>query len=91
MLKNKGPKTDPCGTPMMRCFHSLTDELIFVLCFFWLRKLEMSLRDLQQNPYASNNSSCCKQSNALGKTINKALHSPPLSKFSFNFSKKNNQ
>ena len=46
MLINKGPKTDPCGTPMRTCFHLLTDELIFVLCFLWLRKLEMSLRDL---------------------------------------------
>ena len=46
MLINKEPKTDPYGTPMRACFHLLTGELIFGLCFLWLRKLEMSLRDL---------------------------------------------
>ena len=46
MLNNEGPKTDPCGTPTRRCFHSLKDELIFVRYFLLLTKLEMSLRDL---------------------------------------------
>ena len=46
MLNNKGHKTDPCGTPITRCFHSLKNELIFVLYFLLLRKLKMSLRDL---------------------------------------------
>ena len=46
MLNNKGPKTGPCGMPIWRCFHSLKGELILVLYFLFLRKLEMSLRDL---------------------------------------------
>ena len=45
MSNNKGPKTDPCGTTIRRCFHSLKDELVFALYFLLLRKLEMSLRD----------------------------------------------
>ena len=46
LLNNKGPKADPCGTLIMRCFHSLKDELILVLYFLFLRKLEMSLGGL---------------------------------------------
>ena len=34
------------GTPVRRCFRSLKDELIFGLCFLFLRKLELILRDL---------------------------------------------
>ena len=45
MLNNKRPKTDRCGTPIRTCFYSLKDELIFVLYFLLLRKLEMSIRD----------------------------------------------
>ena len=46
MLNNKGAKRDPCGTPIKICFRFLRDELIFVLYFLLLRKLEMSLKDL---------------------------------------------
>ena len=70
MLDNKGHKTDPCGTSIRRSIHSLKDELIFVLYFLLLRKLGMSLRDLQLNPYVfsvANNRSYCRQSNALYK------------------------
>ena len=44
MLNTEGPKKDPCGTPIRRYFYSLKDELIFVLYFLLLRKLEVSLR-----------------------------------------------
>ena len=46
MLNNKAPETDPCGTQLRRCFHLLKDELIFVLYYLLIRKLEMSLSDL---------------------------------------------
>ena len=41
------------------------------------------------NPYAfslTNNRSCCRQSNALDKSTNKAPHSPPLPRFFVHFS-----
>ena len=41
MLNNKGLKTDPCGTLKRRCINSLKDELVFVLYFLLLRKVEM--------------------------------------------------
>ena len=63
--------------PIRKCSQSLKDELIFILYFWLLRKPEISLRDLYSSPYAlslGNNRSCCRQSNALDKSANKAPH-----------------
>ena len=75
MLNNKRPKGDPCGAPIRGYFHSLKDKVISVLYFLLLRKLEMSLRDLESNLYTfsvAKYRSCCRQSNALDKSTNKA-------------------
>ena len=94
MLNNKGPKTDPWGTPIRRRSYSLKDELIFVLYFLLLRKLEMSLRDLESNSYENslaNNRSCCRKSNALDKSTNKAPNFLPLFRFFLPILKHRNQ
>ena len=44
ILNNKDPNTDPEGTPGNRPSHLLYGELIFVLYFLLLRKIEISLR-----------------------------------------------
>ena len=31
-LKNKGPRTDPCGTPVLVSFQPLKELLIFTFC-----------------------------------------------------------
>ena len=57
----------------------LKDKFILVLCFLFLRKIEVSLLNLQSNPYGfslANNKSCSKGSNALDKSTNKAPHFP---------------
>ena len=33
MLNNKGPSTDPCGTPCIKSVHELKVLLIFTRCF----------------------------------------------------------
>ena len=32
MLNNRGPNTEPCGTPHNNSIHELKDVLILVLC-----------------------------------------------------------
>ena len=37
ILKRRGPRTDPCGTPVLISHHELKDEPIFLLCFRLVR------------------------------------------------------
>ena len=37
MLNNKGPSTDPCGTPCIKTVHELKVLLIFTRCFLLLK------------------------------------------------------
>ena len=45
-LNNKGPNTDPCGTPTNKYAQSQYDELILILYLLWNKKDETNLIDL---------------------------------------------
>ena len=53
ILDNKGPKTDPCGTPNNISLHELYLSFIFTLSFLFENKLCIDFEELLSKPYAS--------------------------------------
>ena len=43
-IKQSGPKTDPCGTPILTSLYVLYQMLILALCFIFGKCFLMSLR-----------------------------------------------
>ena len=37
ILKRRGPRIDPCGTPVLILHHELKDEPVLVLCFLLVK------------------------------------------------------
>ena len=50
MINNKGPKIDPCGTPIVKGNISELLSSIYVYCFLVFKELSNSLRIDSSNP-----------------------------------------
>ena len=54
MLKKRGPRIEPCGTPKIISTHELKVLLIFVLCHLLERYEKISFREQYEKPHAWN-------------------------------------
>ena len=53
MLKSKGPKTDPCGIPVVISYQELKEQPILVLCLRLFRWSKILFKLILSRPDAS--------------------------------------
>ena len=85
MMKRRGPRIEPCGTPKRIFRKSLKLEPIFVFCFRLVKYAKMKFSDFISDPYAFNlaiSNSCEIQSKAFDRSVNTAAKTPLLSRIS---------
>ena len=88
MLKTKGPRIAPWGTPNIKSSQELKTLLIFILCFRFDKQLHIIAKACLLNPWPcnfANNNGWFIMSNALLKSIN-TPPAKPLSMTNFHFS-----